>query len=147
MNTITPTAIVETVRDNASETIFSLQNLIAKNATRLRELKAKKKMLSEQEKSLLENNQEFQEAESVASEHIQAVKEAKLKVKQSLEAQKLKTQKVELSEEEKEIQETLSNHLVSYYSLTNSNIVDIDNGEQIQMTIKATISAKQLELF
>lgn len=65
MNTITPTAIVETVRDNASEIIFSLQNLIAKNATQLRELKAKKKVLSEQEKSLLENNQDLRESWSL----------------------------------------------------------------------------------
>ncbi len=74
-------------------------------------------------------------------------KEQKIKIKQSQESVLLKSKKAELVEEEKELQETLSNHLVSYYSMTNSSVVDTDSGEQIQMTIKATISAKQLALF
>lgn len=150
INNITPTAIVQEApaqENDIAETISSLQNIIESNAILLRKVKADKKIIAEQMKDLKANDTALSQAEDEAVEHLQAIKEAKHAVNKSPESVELRAKKAELTQEEKEIQETLSNHLVSYYGLTNSNVFDTSMGEMIQMKVKATISTKQLSLF
>ena len=147
MQNITPPALVETVNDNVAETIISLQELIVRNASELKRLKFEKKLITEQEKSLLENDFKYREVQEIAEASKQAVKERRAVIKNTAQAVSLKAKKHEIIEEEKEVAETLSNYLMSYYSMTNSTIVETDAGDQIQIKLKASISPRQLELF
>ena len=75
------------------------------------------------------------------------VKVAKAKVQFKPEATATKISIAELNEQKKEIEETLSNHLVNYHAMTNSNSVDTQGGDQAEFVIRASIKPKQLKLF
>lgn len=145
MNELNPPAIVQEA--NISTSIFQLQNIIERYATRLKEIKDNKKLLSEQEKSIFDNDSELSEAEEEAQVLISRVKERKAKLKSTIELTNLKVKKADLIEEQKEIEETISNHLLNYYSLTNSKSFDTSNGEQVSFKTKAAFTSKQLSLF
>ena len=128
-------------------TIPTLQSIISRTANNLKEIKAAKKLVTEQQKNLLENDSVLAGFEDTIEPIVQNIKERKAKIKNTPESQKLKAQKAELAQEEKEISETISNHLTNYYSMTNSRSVDTPSGDQADFKIKANFSSKQLELF
>jgi hypothetical protein len=55
----------------------------------------------------------------------------------------LKVKISELREEQKELEETLSGHLVNYHSITNSNSFDTSDGDQWEFSIKAKIKPRK----
>lgn len=138
-------AIHETA--DIAETISSLQNLIERNATELKRIKDRKKEIREQETSLLENDPVYTAKVEEAEAYVRKIKEEKARVKNTPEAQKLKLMKQELSQEEKEIKQTLSNHLTNYYAMTNSKSFDTSSGEVVEFKVNASIGSKQLRLF
>ena len=130
-----------------AETLQSLMSIISRNAEHLKSLKAEKKVIAEQEKDLLENDSNYQSAVSTAESYVQEIKEKRAVVRNSDVSLGLRIKKKEITQQEKEIKETLSNHLTNYYSLTNSRTFDLKDGGQIDFNIRAGFGSKQLSLF
>lgn len=139
------TEIVES--NKIGQTISSLQSVIERNAAELARLKKEIKVKRESLKTVFENDVELQQAEDAAQDVLRVVKERKSKMQSNPEVTGLKVTIAELNEQKKEIEETLSNHLVNYHTITNSMSFDTSDGDQCEFKIQAKVTAKQLSLF
>ena len=93
-------------------------------------------------KSVFENDSALQEVTDSVSAMQQQVKERKSLIANSAQATSLKAQIGELNQEKKEVEETLSNHLVNYYTMTNSKSFDTSSGDQWEFSIRAKVKGK-----
>ena len=75
--------------------------------------------------------------------HNLKVKERKAQLQTNPAAMSLKAKIGELREQQKELEETLSNHLVNYHSLTHSHSFDTSDGDQWEFTITAKIKPRK----
>lgn len=128
--------------DDLAETLTSLQNLIERNANELERVGNALKEKRESLKSVFENDSALQEVTDSATAMQQQVKERKSLIANSAQATSLKAQIGELNQEKKEIEETLSNHLVNYYTMTNSKSFDTSSGDQWEFSIRAKVKGK-----
>ncbi len=131
--------------DDLAETLMSLQNLIERNANELERVKNALKEKRESLKNVFENDSALQEVTEEVSVMQQQVKERKSVISNSPQATSLKAQIGEINQEKKEIEETLSNHLVNYYSMTNSKSFDTSSGDQWEFSIRAKVKGKPKE--
>lgn len=131
--------------NEVAETLQYLQNIIERNANELDRINKEMREKRESLKSVFENDAPLQEVAQEVEVMTQQLKERKAAVKNSPQATSLQTQIGELSQEKKEIEETLSNHLVNYYSMTNSKSFDTSTGDQWEFSIKAKVKAKPQE--
>lgn len=129
--------------DNLANTVMSLQNLIERHANRLDELKETVKQLRQQLKDHFDSDAQLSEAKVQADEYTSQVKERKAKLQADPSVTNLKVKIAEQIEEQKEVEEALSDHLVNYYSLTNSKSFDTSDGDQREFVIKAKVSGKR----
>lgn len=127
--------------------IIALQNIIERNAAELKRVKKEKKLILEQQKSIIDNDVIVSELTEQIEPINQNIKERKAKLKNNSEFARLKAKKREISEEEKELSETLSNHLTNYYQQTGAKSVPTSDGNEVGFKIKSNFSSKQLELF
>lgn len=129
--------------DQLAQTLTSLQNVIERNATELErvlnELKEKREMF----KNIFDNDTELAEATQQAQIITEQVKQRKSKLQTDPQATTLKVQIGELSEQKKEIEEALSNHLVNYHQITGSKSFDTSDGDQWDFDIKAKVKARK----
>jgi hypothetical protein len=72
----------------------------------------------------------------------QELKEKKAKVTNDPKVVSLKLELAEIAQEKREIEETLSNHLVNYHQLTGSTSFDTSDGDQWEFKIQARVKAK-----
>lgn len=128
--------------DELAETLLSLQNLIERNANELERVKSALKEKRESMQSIFENDAPLQEVAKEVEVMAQQVKERKASINNSPQATSLKVQIADLNQEKKEIEETLSNHLVNYYSMTNSMSFDTSSGDQWEFSIRAKVKGK-----
>lgn len=145
-NPLTPPAIEISVTET-DQTIISLQNIIERNANALKEVKKNKKLVADQQKSIVENDPIIAELTEQMQPLMQEIAERKAKIKSNVEFVKLNVQKKELGEEEKEISETLSSHLTNYYTMTGTKSIPNSQGSEVGFKIKSNFTSKQLELF
>ncbi|MFZ1721395.1 MAG: hypothetical protein WAU07_02715 [Microgenomates group bacterium] len=129
--------------DEVAESLQFLQNIIERNAQQLENLGQELKERREMLKNLFDNDSELSEAQEQADQLSQQVKVRKSAVRESAEAQVLKTQIGELNEQKNEIEETLSNHLINYYQMTNSTSFDTSDGDQWEFKIKARVKSRR----
>ncbi|MFZ5376627.1 MAG: hypothetical protein ACOZAN_03090 [Patescibacteria group bacterium] len=129
--------------DKLAETLGSLQNLIEKHAEELtklnREIAEKRSSL----KSVFENDAQLAEAQTQLDQFSATVKERRSQMQSNPQIVNLKVQIAEINEQKKEIEETLSNHLVNYHSLTNSTSFDTSDGDQWEFSIRAKIKPRK----
>jgi DNA repair exonuclease SbcCD ATPase subunit len=128
--------------DDLAQTLESLQNIIERNANELARVKDELKEKRESLKSVFENDAPLQEIKNEVEVMSQQVKERKAKINNDPQATSLKLGIGELNQEKKEIEETLSNHLINYYSMTNSKSFDTAGGDQWEFDIKAKVKGK-----
>jgi len=128
--------------DELAQTLQSLQNIIERNANELARVKDELKGKRESFKSLFENDAPLQEIKAEVEVMTQQVKERKSKINNDPQATSLKLGISELNQEKKEIEETLSNHLINYYSITNSKSFDTSAGDQWEFDIRAKVKGK-----
>jgi len=128
--------------DDLADTLMSLQNLIERNANELERVKNVLREKRESLKSVFDNDTALQEVANEVEVMQQQVKERKSAVANSSQATSLKAQISEINQEKKEIEETLSNHLVNYYSMTNSKSFDTSSGDQWEFDIRAKVKGK-----
>lgn len=129
--------------DEVANALTSLQNVIERNANELQrvgnELKEKRESLN----NIFENDQELATAEEQAQQLTFQVKERRAKLQADPQTTSLKVQIGELSQQKKEIEETLSNHLVNYYQLTHSTSFDTSDGDQWEFKIQARVKSRK----
>jgi chromosome segregation ATPase len=127
-----------------AETLNSLQNLIEKHARELTRIDTELKEKRQSLKSVFDNDVQLIEAREEVEKHTQAMKERRVQLQNDPQSTSLKIDVAELNQQKKELEETLSNHLVNYHALTNSTSFDTSDGDQWDFSIKAKIKAKKL---
>ena len=129
--------------DKMAETLISLQNLIKRRALQVQEAKEKLTEARTMLRDVFENDTSLAEATEEMKAHSMKVKERKSQLSSNPEAMSLKVKIGELRDEQKELEETLSNHLVNYHGLTKSNSFDTSDGDQWEFVIKAKIKPRK----
>lgn len=129
--------------DKMAETLTTLQNLIEQRANALEDIKEKLKDHRTSLRDIMENDPALSEVKAEMETHFLKVKERKSQLQSTPESMSLKVKISELREEQKELEETLSNHLVNYHSLTHSNSFDTSDGDQWEFSIKAKIKPRK----
>jgi vacuolar-type H+-ATPase subunit I/STV1 len=129
--------------NKVAETLTSLQNLIERYANELNRLGEELKHKRESLKSVFENDTQLGEAEAKAAVMDEEVKTRRMQLQTEPQVTSLKVQISEMNDQKKEIEETLSNHLVSYHQITNSTSFDTSDGDQWDFAIKAKIKARK----
>ncbi len=122
-----------------ADTLSHLQSIIERNANELTRVKNELKEKRESFKSLFENDAPLQEVVNEVSVMNEQVKERKSKINSDPQATSLKLSIGDLNQEKKEIEETLSNHLINFYSMTNSKSFDTSSGDQWEFDIRAKV--------
>ncbi len=136
------TAEVE-ASDDLADTLQYLQNIIERNALELSRLKEEMKQKRESLKTVFENDAQLVEVAEKAKEVGREVSQRKTAINSSPQATQLRAGIGELREQQAEIEETLSNHLLNYYTLTNSTSFDTSDGDQWEFNIKAKVKARK----
>ncbi len=126
-----------------AETLNALQGVIERNARELQELEKTMREKREMLKSMIDNNSQIGEVEAKVKAATDELKEKKAKIAADPATVSLKLQLAELSQNKKEVEETLSDHLVNYYQLTGSTSFDTADGDQWEYNIKARVKAKK----
>ena len=129
--------------EKIAETLNALQGVIERNAKELIEIEKTLKEKREMLKSMIDNNQEIGEAESKAKLITDELKQKKAKAAADPAMVNLKLQLADINQNKKEIEETLSSHLVNYHQLTGSTSFDTTDGDQWEFNIKAKVKAKK----
>jgi len=129
--------------DKIAETLAALQGVIERNANELitvsKTLKEKREML----KNSLENDNEIAEAQTKAKALNDEIKQKKSQALNRPEIVNLKLEIAEIAQNKKEIEETLSSHLVNYHQLTGSTSFDTADGDQWEFSINARVKPKK----
>lgn len=128
--------------DEIAETIISLQNVIERNAEQLDAIKKDLKLIREQLKDVFENDSALSEAQQQATVASSQVKEHRSRLQSDPTVTRLKVELNEKQEQKKDIEEALSDHLVNYFSLTNSKSFDTSDGDQREFVIKASVKGR-----
>lgn len=131
--------------DELATTLYSLQHLIERRANELVILEKNIKELREQMRNVFENDAQLSEAQAQLSAYSEAVKQRKGQMQTGPEVVRLKVQASELAQQKKEMEETLSNHLINYHQLTNSTSFDTSDGDQWEFQIRAKIKPRKVQ--
>ncbi len=126
-----------------AQTLSYLQGIIERNAEQLSRLSDELKEQRDSLRSVYENDAQLTTVEEEAQVASQKVKERKAQVKSSAQVMTLANKIAEINEQKKEIEETLSNHLLNYYQLTNSTSFDTSDGDQWEFNIKARVKPRK----
>jgi chromosome segregation ATPase len=129
--------------NEVAETLASLQGLIERQANQLKEVGEELKHKRESLKNIFDNDPQLGEAEAKVEVMTDEVKVRKSQLQTDPQVTSLKVQIGELNEQKKEMEETLSNHLVNYHQITNSTSFDTSDGDQWDFNIKAKIKARK----
>lgn len=128
--------------DKLADTLTSLQNVIERNAQELEGLQQELKERRESLRSVFENDAQLAEVSAQAEMVKEQVSERRSVLKNSPQSIALQQTIKDLNQQKKEIEETLSNHLINYYSLTNSTSFDTSDGDQWEFKIKAKVKSR-----
>jgi chromosome segregation ATPase len=119
------------------ETLVAVQNMVLRYSHQLDELNEKMKHIRESLSNLMDNDNELQELEQKAKTLTTDVKQRKQRVKESPEAVQLQMKANEYKEEKSEIMQTLSNHLLRYFQMTGSRVIEDQDGTEREFSISA----------
>lgn len=129
--------------DDLAETLSALQRVIERSAQELDSIGTKLKEKRDSLKSVFENDAPLAEAKQQVDLHTTQLKERRAKLQTDPQVTTLKVQIGEINEQKKELEESLSNHLLNYYSLTNSKSFDTSDGDQWDFTVKAKVLSRK----
>lgn len=129
--------------DSLAETLTHLQNILERYATELETVGKQIKEKRESMQSIFENDSQLSEAQEQAQTATKKSKERKSQLNSNAEVVAIKNQLAELAEQRKEIEETISNHLLNYYKITNSKSFDTSDGDQWDFDIKARVKPRR----
>lgn len=122
-----------------AETLTHLQSVIEGNAHQLQQLRSELKEKRESLRGMFESDAKLVETETQTKKLTEELRQEKARVQSSPTTLALRTQLADLREQQKEIEETLNNHLLNYYQLTNSTSFDTSDGDQWDFKIIARL--------
>ncbi len=125
------------------ESLISLQNVIERNAFQLDKVLEDLRIQRESLKNILENDTALSEAQEKAKTATLEVKERKTRLQNSPEVTQLKAAITDLSEQKKEIEEALNNHLLNLYKMTGAAIFNTSSGEEREFSVRASLKRKK----
>lgn len=143
-----PTQINEPeVKDEAfdQESYDATQGLINRLSDQLDELSKEMREQREMLKNIFDNDQELAQAEEVAKDATQTIKSRKTELNESKEARDLKVKIGDLNEEIKMIKESLNTHLINYFQMTGSMVIDTPDGKEREFKLEAKLKPKKNE--
>ena len=127
--------------EKIAETLNALQGVIERNARELGQLNKQLKEKREMLKNMVDNDVEVSAAEEKVKLIQNELKEKKAKISTDPAQVALKLEVAELANNKREIEETLSSHLVNYHQLTGSTSFDTSDGDQWEFKISARVKA------
>ncbi len=130
--------------DEFAQTLHALENVIESKARKLMRVKQNAKKKRRMIKDVFENDQQMQEVEEEREEIKAQLKQHKNDLEESIQIKQLREDLRETKQEQKEIEESLSNHLINYHQLTNSTSFDTSDGDQWEFKIKAKVRSKKV---
>lgn len=130
-----------------AESFHTVRAIALRQMRESKELKEKRKAIREQKQNLLENDVILQDALSALEERMTEIKELKAKVVNQPEFLQLKLKEKELTEEINELGESITNHLVNYSKMTGSDYLEDEEGNELRIKYKISVSSGQLRLF
>ena len=125
------------------ESLMAVQNIIQRYSGEYDEVNSRLKDLREMMKNMFDNDAELQELEEQAKTVTQDARNRKQRIKESPESVELQMKMKELKEEIGEIQETLNNHLLRYYQMTGSQVIEEPDGTEREFKVQARLKAKK----
>jgi chromosome segregation ATPase len=128
--------------DQLAETLISLQNLIERHALELTKINGELSEKREAVRNVFDNDSSLIEKKDELDQYNQQYKERKSQLQNNPQIIALKVDISDLNEQKKDLEETLSSHLINYHSLTNSTSFDTSEGDQWEFVIKAKIKKK-----
>lgn len=128
--------------DDFAKTLNSLQALIESKANKLMDLKQAVSQKREMMNSVYENDQQLKETQDQKEAINQNYKERHQQLTQDPAVRQAKEDLARLKQEQKELEESLSTHLISYHQLTNSTSFDTSDGDQWEFDIHAKVKSR-----
>lgn len=125
-----------------AETLISLQNLIERHALELTKINGELSEKRESVRDVFDNDTLLTEKKDEFDQYNHQYKERKGQLQNNPQVIALKVDIADLNEQKKDLEETLSGHLINYHSLTNSTSFDTSEGDQWEFVIKAKIKKK-----
>ncbi|PIR60609.1 MAG: hypothetical protein COU67_01500 [Candidatus Pacebacteria bacterium CG10_big_fil_rev_8_21_14_0_10_44_54] len=129
--------------DNLADSLTHLQSVIERNALESEKIAADLKLKRESLRSVYENDARLSAVEDEAQQKSQLVKEEKARLLASPQTVAIRTSIAELTAQKKELEETLSNHLLNYFQLTNSKSFDTSDGDQWEFSVAAKVKTRK----
>jgi uncharacterized UPF0160 family protein len=126
-----------------ADTLQSLQNVIERNADELDRIKEEMQIQREALKNVFENDAQLSEVTAEAATVTNKVKERKSQIQNSPEILQYKTKIGELTEQKKEIEEALNNHLLNLFQITGTKTFDTMSGRQREFSVRASLKGNK----
>lgn len=127
------------------EELLSVQSIIRRYGDQQDELNRKIKEIRESLRNLYQNDEELQKLEQQQKTASTDVKQKKQRIKESPEAVQLQMKVKEFQEEMNEVQQSLSNHLLRFFQMTGTQVIEDEDGVEREFTVKARLKAKKRE--
>lgn len=143
-NPINPPAIVIEVNQNEEQATLAI---IQRQMIEIDRLKGEKKNQREMLQNIVENSKEFDEKEEVRKVAAREAKLAKDKVLVTPEATQIIVKMDDITGEIKELQESLSNHLMVYHTKTGKRTFEDAEGNERTIVYAYKVKPKQMSLF
>jgi DNA repair exonuclease SbcCD ATPase subunit len=123
--------------------LHQLEALVSRKVSQIDEQKEKLKNFREQVKNVTDNDEQLQKAEQAANDTVTAVQKRKAEIRNLPEVRSLKMQMKEVSDDLKELQESLNNHLVNLHQLTGTKEFTTLTGETREFELVAKLKPKK----
>lgn len=129
--------------DEFAKTLHALENMIESKANKLMQIKQEAREKREMISNVFDNDAQLVEAEEQKQEVQTQLKQRKTDLNETVQVRQLKDDLREVKQEQKDLEESLSNHLINYHQLTNSTSFDTSDGDQWEFDIKAKVKSKK----
>jgi chromosome segregation ATPase len=129
--------------DEFAQTLHSLESVIESKANKLMQMKQEAREKREMISNVFENDTQLAEVEEQKQEVQTQLKQRKTDLNETVQVRQLKDDLREIKQEQKDLEESLSNHLINYHQLTNSTSFDTSDGDQWEFDIKAKVKSKK----
>lgn len=129
--------------DAVGESLSAVEGIIRRQSTRIDELKEKLKTYNDQLRSILANDEQLSNVEEEVKQATRKQKERKAMLSNNAESMRLKMDKKETQESIKDLEQSLSNHLLNLYQMTGVKEFDTDDGTKREYDVKAKLRGKK----
>lgn len=121
------------------DSLTAVEGLIRRQSVRLDQLRDEAKTFADQLKSILDNDEALTNVEEEVKNATRKQKERKATVANSPESMQLKYKLKEVKEGIKDLEESLSNHLLELYKVTGIKEFDTDDGKKREFDVRAKL--------